>query len=281
MGAQATDGTDASGTGSTGEAASGCGGADCDPRQYCVNEACLDPPEGMVAVPAGIFAMGCNEATDDDCGADEFPYHEVYLDAYAIEQTEVTLAAYQGCIADGQCPPLPASDSAGNECENGAPLDRPVTCIDWFAATSYCQFVGRRLPTEAEWEKAARGTDGQVYPWGNEAPTCNDAVFNTCMMFDKQPVGSRPAGASPYGALDMSGNVFEWIADWYGSAYYVNSPSTNPTGPADGTRRMIRSSAANYGSAATRASFRGVDFEVPTPTNTHTGVGFRCAFTPE
>lgn len=95
-----------------------------------------------------------------------------------------------------------------------------------------------------------------------------------------QPVGSKPAGASPYGALDMAGNAFEWVSDWYGSAYYVESPASNPTGPANGTRRIIRSAGPNYGESAMRNSFRGVSYEVPTPSSSHVGVGLRCAVSP-
>jgi sulfatase modifying factor 1 len=251
----------------------------CPADEYCVSGTCMTPPEDMVAVPGGAFSMGCNEALDADCAPDEYPYHEVNLGPFAIDRTEVTLTAYQSCIDAGECPPLPAMDASGNPCAN-APGDLPVSCVSWFHARDYCESVGKRLPTEAEWEKAARSDDGRIYPWGAEAPSCTLAVMSDCPTNGKQPVATKPAGASPYGALDMSGNVFEWVADWYGAAYYVESPPDDPQGPDNGARRIIRSGGSNYGAAAMRNSFRGVSFEVPTPDSTHTNVGFRCALTP-
>lgn len=288
-GDDAPDGSDTAGPADTTSAVDGSttmaepecddGDATCLDGEYCVRGTCMAPPEDMVAVPGGTFSMGCNEALDPDCAPDEYPYHEVNLGPFAIDRTEVTLAAYQTCIDAGECPPLPATDAAGNTCDN-TPGELPVSCVSWFHARDYCESVGKRLPTEAEWEKAARSDDGRIYPWGAQAPSCTLAVMNDCPSSGKQPVASKPAGASPYGALDMSGNVFEWVNDWYGTAYYVESPLDDPPGPDKGARRTIRSGGSNYGAAAMRNSFRGVSFEVPTPDSTHTNVGFRCALTP-
>ena len=251
-----------------------CGGGD-----YCVEGVCEAPPTGMVAVPAGSFMMGCNAALDADCAADELPYHEVTLDAYAIDRTEVTTADYTACIDDGGCP---APSFASPFCTYGDPSldDHPMNCVDYFDASAYCSWAGKRLPTEAEWEKAARGTEGDIYPWGNSAPSCLLCVYAGCATSGPQPVGSKPGGASPYGALDMSGNLWEWTDDWYSASYYVTSPAENPTGPAFGSRKVLRGAASNYFGAAMRASFRGNDFEAPSPDDTHDGIGFRCASTP-
>lgn len=280
-------GADESTTGggiSTTEEPPECGPDDenpCPEGRYCVEGACADPPEGMVAVPAGSFWMGCNESVDVDCLADEHPFHEVFLDAYAIDRTEVTVEDYMACVDDARCSSPDATNAFGEACMLGSGPDHPMTCVDWFAASDYCEHVGKRLPTEAEWEKAARGLVGQLYPWGDTNPSCNEAVMNECRTSTTQPVGSKPAGVSPFGALDMGGNVFEWVADWYSAAYYVESPLENPAGPETGTRRVVRSAGPNYGADAMRASFRGVDFEVPTPDDAAHHVGFRCVFSPE
>lgn len=123
--------------------------------------------------------------------------------------------------------------------EAGDKSDHPVNCVDWDQAVAYCQWEGKRLPTEAEWEKAARGTDGRIYPWGNTAPDCNRAQYGKCGG-QTVSVGTKPAGSSPYGVLDMAGNVDEWVADWYDSDYYAQSPSENPKGPSSGQHRGAR-----------------------------------------
>ncbi len=182
-------------------------------------------------VPAGEFLMGSPDGVGDD---DEHPQHSVYLDAFWIMQTEVTNAQYAKCVAAGACG---APDNS--RWQDAAYADHPVTAVDWNQASAYARWAGGRLPTEAEWEKAARGTDGRTYPWGNEAPAAS--LANCCAFVnDTTPVGSYPAGASPYGALDMAGNVWEWTADWYDSGYYSQSPAQNPTGPANGNSRVVR-----------------------------------------
>ena len=183
---------------------------------------------GPVFVPAGEFLMG---PAEDDYTAKsvEKPQHRVYLDAYWIDRTEVTKAQYQQCVAARKCR---APSCVGTRVD-----EHPVVCVSWQDAADYCAWAGKRLPTEAEWEKAARGTDGRKYPWGNEAPDCGRLNF----FFRSKPcvestsaVGAFPSGASPYGALDMAGNVSEWVADWYDEKYYASSPTQNPTGPPSG-----------------------------------------------
>jgi formylglycine-generating enzyme required for sulfatase activity len=171
--------------------------------------------------------MGNRDMVGDDfvnsASVKEWPQHTVYLDNYWIDQTEVTNIQYNQCVVAGVC-------EGGDTAPEWA--DFPVTNVNWNQARTYCEWAGGRLPTEAEWEKAARGTDGRTYPWGEgidcdharyaEAPNCGNEIL---------PVGSLPAGASPYGALDMAGNIAEWTADWMDVNYYESSPRENPTGP--------------------------------------------------
>ena len=200
--------------------------------------ACADPACSEVVVAAGAFTMGCNAEADDQCDADEQPPHSVVLSAFAIDRTEVTVGAYRACVDAGVCSPpgdhWPAC--------NGAVADRsdhPINCVGFGQARDYCAFVGKRLPTEAEWEKAARGTDRRVSPWGSHPPVCELVNFAGC-EFSTAPVGSRPRGASPYGALDMAGSVLEWVSDFYDEAYYGVSPGVDPSGAASGFFRVAR-----------------------------------------
>jgi formylglycine-generating enzyme required for sulfatase activity len=219
----------------------------------------------MVYVPAGEFLMG---STDDDPYAvddDEKPQHAVYLDAFWIDRTEVTNAQYRQCVEWGACQaPRYWDDDSSN-----AP-DQPVQWVSWHDAQAYAQWVGGRLPTEAEWEKAARGTDGRIYPWGNSVPDCSKANYHGCAD-SALSVGSHPEGASPYGALDMAGNVYEWVADWYGEDYYQRSPLRNPVGPDSGTARVLRGGAWFFGRDFARCAAR----VFYSPDSRNSGFGFR------
>lgn len=229
----------------------------------------------MVYVPAGTFTMG-----SEDGNIDEAPTHEVYLDAFWVDKFEVTNTQYDKCVSDGAC------DEGNNPYDSVEDANRPRTHVSWYQADAYCQWVGGSLPTEAQWEKAARGTDGRMYPWGDEEPTCELAVFGfddgTCEAEDIRVVGGLPIGsyqnnASPYGAVDMAGNLSEWVSDWYGSTYYSNSPSENPTGPAYGESRVVRGGSWSNNAAELRTTVRFSD----DPNFSEHLNGFRCVISVE
>jgi formylglycine-generating enzyme required for sulfatase activity len=223
----------------------------------------------LLFVPAGKFIMG-----SDNGKMDEQPVHPVDLDAYWIDQTEVTNKMYALCATAGVCMAPQTKNSAkvflyyGNVAFNNF----PVIYVNWNMAQTYCGWAGRRLPTEAEWEKAARGTDGRIYPWGNEPPDGTLLNFKGIGQ-DTSSVKSYEAGKSPYGAYDMLGNVWEWVSDWYGEMYYQNSPTANPKGPDSGTAHVDRGGSWLKEDPAFTVSTRdnsGPDF-------TSLNLGFRCA----
>ncbi len=200
-----------------------------------------------VYVPAGQFGRGCAyDFNNGKCDSDASPVTLTYVDAFYIDKTEVTNAQYKACVNTGVCQPPLKERSATREdyYTNPAYRHHPVIHVDWERANRYCQWAGKRLPTEAEWEKAARGTDLRWYPWGNEPPTCartnfayissGDPYRLTPCVGDTVAVGSYPSNASPYGALDMVGNVREWVSDFYEKPYYPDAPYFNPQGPSDG-----------------------------------------------
>lgn len=209
-----------------------------------------NPKDGAeyVFIPAGTFMMG-SAADDRLANDDERPQHSVTLDGYWIMRTEVTNQQYKRCVDAGDCTPPDNSeyDKKGFEM-------RPVTHVDWRQANAYAEWVGGRLPTEAEWEYACRGGDGRIYPWDNRPPSkellnYNDNIGHTT------DVGSYPAGANDL--FDMAGNVWEWTADWYGETYYSESPEQNPPGPRDGDRRVLRGGSFDYFDIHVRCAFRG------------------------
>jgi formylglycine-generating enzyme required for sulfatase activity len=225
-----------------------------------VSDKTAEVPEGMVLVPAGPFIMGSNNNGGLNAG-DADPQQMVTLPAFYIDKTEVTNAEYkQYCDATGY--PVPPHWKNGTYAEGYARV--PVTWVNWWEAQAYAAWKGKRLPTEAEWEKAARGADGRVYPWGNSWNLQN-VVANAD---DPHPVGSKPDGASPYGALDMSGNVFEWTSDWY-MAY---SNSTVKIAQFGTTYKIIRGGAFSSSNGTASTYFRGVT----RPEARSEWVGFRC-----
>ncbi len=246
----------------------------------------------MVFVPQGEFLMGA-DPSDEGADEDEYPQHTVFLNDFWIDQTEVTNAMYSLCVTAGACH-LPQKTNAPpvTDYYYGNPLfdQYPVIYVSWDDAVDYCTWAERRLPTEAEWEKAARGSKGLMFPWGNQAP--NGSFANLCdescpYEAERDPtyndgypgvsdVGVFSKGASPSGALDMSGNVNEWVADFYLENYYSISPSTNPTGPMSGILHVLRGGAAVQRTWYARTSHRAADW----PNSNYSNLGFRCATSP-
>ena len=226
----------------------------------------------LLYVPAGEFTMG------SIFGSDEKPVHKVSLDAFWIDQTEVTVRMYSSCVEVGVCkePTLQRSESHPNYYGNPRYDHHPVIYIDWNMAKTYCEWVDRLLPSEAEWEKAARGDDARTYPWGNVAPNVSLLNYRK-LMVDVTEVGRFPYGKSVYGALDMAGNVSEWVADWYSDTYYASSPISNPSGPDSGQYRVLRGgSFLHINQLEVSSSHR----ELADPTGSSYNWGFRCSRSP-
>jgi sulfatase modifying factor 1 len=204
----------------------------------------------------------------------------VYLDAFYIDTYEVTNGQYLEFVrATGHRKPAHPSNPKRNLWQDGmvpeTVLDRPVVNVDWYDAHAYCTWAGERLPTEAEWEKAAKGTEDRRFPWGDVEPTDKHLNFLQRWVGEKtlMPVGSYEDGKSPYGAYDMAGNVFEWVNDWYDSRYYIESPAKNPQGPGAGERKVIRGSGWPSETPTVRIFTRfGSD-----PKDRNESTGFRCA----
>lgn len=250
----------------------------------------------MVFVPSGTYPRG-SDAADPNADPDETPQRDVTIDAFYIDKYEVSVAQYAAFLSDVgdhrsscgggvDCARTSAETDGGTYLlENQERPDPyfaqnnfgnfPINYVSWPGARDYCNWAGGRLPTEAEWEYAARGTDGRIYPWGNEPPDRSKAVFESDFR-SLLAVDTLPDGASPFGALSMAGSMWEWVGDWYDAEYYAWGPDTNPPGPPQGTERVARGGAwvidntAARIRAANRNSFR--------PAAMRADVGFRCAF---
>ncbi|MBI2392716.1 MAG: SUMF1/EgtB/PvdO family nonheme iron enzyme [Deltaproteobacteria bacterium] len=234
---------------------------------------CAVPPlnPARVKVPAGAFSMGSTGGAKD-----EAPVHTVKGAAFEMDRYEVTNARFAACVKAGSCAPPSLSSSKLRAHYHDDPkfADYPVIFVSWEQASSYCKFAGGRLPSEAEWERAARGTDApRTFPWGESAPDCKKANFAGCVG-DTDRVGMREAGASPYGAMDMAGNVWEWTADWYDSKYYAHSPSVDPKGPETGTLKVMRGGCWVSGADSLRTTCRKAEL----PKSWAPNVGFRCVY---
>lgn len=258
----------------------------------------------MITIPAGVFTMGSTDAEiatvyDMCCQAQgrdakrcdafcrferEKPQHPVTLETFAIDRVEVTVAAYRACVdADVCTEPVTRGWRCDARYRNWAHDDRaqhPVNCVTWSQAQTYCAWLGKRLPTEAEWERAARGDKGQHYPWGDEPASCKRAVMRDpksgCGDDQTAPVGSKPDGASPWGVLDMAGNLFEWTADGYEAPYPVADPKIGrrqPKGQATADKKVVRGGSYFNPDDHQRAAFRH-EFS---PDRGDGTVGFRCA----
>ena len=232
----------------------------------------LDPVP-VITIPAGEFIMG---NPNGQGRADERPQRSVYLDAFVIDQVEVTNERYLRFVkATGhRTPPNPYGTGPLQSLTGIENL--PVVQTTWYDAKAYCGWARKRLPTEAEWEKAARGTDGRLYPWGNDPPTAKRANFDREWDDEKtlHPVGSLPEGDSPYGVKDMAGNAREWVSDWYDAEYYPQAPDRNPQGPdKKGVVRSIRGGSWHSPASDLTTAARG---RGGFALQTH-GTGFRCA----
>jgi formylglycine-generating enzyme required for sulfatase activity len=198
------------------------------------------------------------------------PAHLVILSAFWIDQTEVSNAMYARCVEAGECP-LPGA-GLNLYYGNSKYDDYPVVYVTWSAADAYCRWAGRRLPTDAEWEKAARGTDGRIYPWGNDPPDVSRANYDLNLS-GSLPVDRYPLGASPYGALNMAGNVREWVSDWFHEFYYIVAPPNNPQGPPPTGKKSLRGG-SYLDDANEMRVFNRFDHEPNSPGENR---GFRCA----
>jgi formylglycine-generating enzyme required for sulfatase activity len=243
-----------------------------DDSPLCAAPAILPVP---VTISAGGFIMGSERGA-----ADERPVHRVELSRFTLDRHEVTNGRYRRCVDAGKCTPpaLPGSHRRPRYFGDAAWDDYPVIFVSWEQAARFCRFTGGRLPTEAEWEKAARGAapEAREYPWGDEEPDClraNLGGAGACVG-DTDRVGRRPAGASPYGALDMAGNVWEWVADWYAADAYQLPASRDPRGPATGTLKVMRGGCWESGASSLRVSCRKAELPAAWADN----VGFRCAY---
>jgi formylglycine-generating enzyme required for sulfatase activity len=217
---------------------------------------------GMVFVPSGVFIMGVNEAEVGD----DNPEHQVYIESFWIDIDEVTNARYRRCVDTGACyEPMDLRYYTDSNFAN-----HPVVFVSWYDASRYCAWEGKRLPTEAEWEKAARGTLGWSYPWGNELDRNRLNAGNR--VGKTTPVGMYPGGASPYGALDMAGNVWDWVEDWY-AAYPGSEFQSDLFGQ---KYKVVRGGSWNHPDEDARSFHR----DIASPTRAISVVGFRCAAYP-
>jgi len=228
------------------------------------------PETPVVDISEGIFSMGFDgtQALED-----ERPLHRVWLDAFAMDLYEVTTTQY-ALFLGATNRPAPWQWHAVDLAQHG---DRPVIGVDWSDADAYCRWKGKRLPTEAQWEKAARGTDGRLHPWGNQAPTNELANFALGARFSYgqvlMPVRSYEQGKSPYGLYQMAGNVWEWVQDWYAANYYETSPERNPLGPEQGQFKVLRG--GSWSDLPKYLLTYGRFKLLPDTRNSYTG--FRCA----
>ena len=224
----------------------------------------------MALIPAGEFIMGSDKGDDD-----EQPVHRVFLDSYYLDKFEVTNGRFAKFVeAIHSEPPWGFADHETPVVQ----ADHPVRWVNWMDAMGYCLWAGKRLPTEAEWEKAARGTDGRTYPWGNDPPTPVHAVYGLKEGGEEttSDIGDRDKGQSPYGAHDLAGNLYEWVMDWYAEDYYMNfaaNPAVNPRGPTEGTAKVQRGGSYINSPYRLRSSFRTKG----EPAEQDPNVGFRCA----
>ncbi|PHX90828.1 MAG: hypothetical protein CK534_02070 [Nitrospirae bacterium] len=255
-------------------------------KKLAIERAKLPAHDEMVRIPVGPFLMGSDKKVDRNAYPAELPQRTIYLDAYEIDQFEVTTVQYLKYVLAKDLPPLiDWQYDGGNFQETMA--SHPVMHVSWADADAYCKWAGKRLPTEAEWEKAARGEDGRIYPWGNQPAGLSRANFGRTGL--SGPVRDRPErlvlyppiisvdkydnAVGPYGTFQMAGNVAEWVADWYDKEYYKTAPDRNPKGPENGTQKSFRGG----GWIDSTPSVRGAQRNGTDPSTKMNWMGFRCA----
>lgn len=222
--------------------------------------------EQMDTIPEGVLRQG---SIGNDGDEDETPAGDVFISAFYIDHYEITNEQYEECVGEGVCrPPID--------------LDRtrfrgprqPVVGVNWYDASTFCRWAGKRLPTEAEWERAARGDIRRTFPWGDTPPDCSAAILTQCDRYGPAEVGGRQSGAGPFGTQDLAGNVWEWVQDWYAPRYYPSEPEGDPVGPPAGQQRVLRGGSWHFGPQYARSANRHRD----DPTKRVPWYGFRCAF---
>jgi len=251
--------------------------------------------DGLCTVSEGDFCMGCQELEGVYCNEDELPYHKIYLKTYKIDQYEVTAASFKECVKDGGCKKkhIYLDESVNCNYNVAGKENYPMNCINWLGAEEYCKWKGKRLPTEAEWEKAARGIDGRMYPWNSSTFGCKFSVVDPdefindnegCALNKTWSIGLLATGISPYGLYDMSGNVMEWVSDYYSNTYYTDiqniempddseaKNTDNPQGPETGKSRVLRGGGWKTFSKDVY-TFRRTRY---VPEFGHDDYGFRC-----
>lgn len=255
-------------------------------KKLASERAKLPVKDDMVAIPAGSFLMGSTRQVDRNAYPAEFPQRRIYLDTYEIDKYEVSALQFLRFVLATDRPPLIDWRYDGGNFQESM-THHPVMHVTWYDADAYCKWAGKRLPTEAEWEKAARGEDGRVYPWGNQPAGLSRSNFGRTGL--SGPVRDRPErlmlyppvisvdkyenAVSPYGVFQMAGNVSEWVADWYDAKYYSTGPDRNPPGPSQGTQKAFRGGGWIDSTPAVRAAQRnGAD-----PNMKMNWLGFRCA----
>jgi formylglycine-generating enzyme required for sulfatase activity len=255
-------------------------------KRIAAERAKLSAHDEMVRVAAGPFIMGSDRKVDRNSYQPEFPQRTVYVDAFDIDKFEVTNVQFlKFVLATNRDPLIDWQYDGGNFQETMA--SHPVMHVSWYDADAYCKWAGKRLPTSAEWEKAARGEDGRIYPWGNQPAGLSRANFGRTGL--SGPVRDRPErlllyppiisvdkydnGVSPYGVFQMAGNVAEWTADWYDPHYYKTAPDRNPKGPVTGTQKAFRGGGWIDSTPTVRAAQRNGT----APNTKMNWLGFRCA----
>lgn len=269
-------------------------------KQVCKGGKWVDEGEcvsGTVTIDAGSFKMGCDKETEGNCPEDTVPLHEVGLSSYVIDKFEVPVELFEKCIAENVCTNSNAeephyrtsSDSANCNIGNAERKNHPANCVTWYGAKAYCEWLGKRLPTEAQWENAAKSGKSWIYPWGNTpAASCDNNIMRDenkgrgCGNNTTFPIGSRPDGVSAQGVYDLSGNVAEYTGDWYEKKFYsaeeaAQKDTEGPAEPEKDKYKVIRGGSFIYADDHARSSFRSSG-KLDDPAM---DFGFRCVSSPE